>query len=93
MRNGRCPQCGAWEVYRGPGSAVLQRLGKFDALCLRPSVSDGFDGAPVEHYVCTVCRYTESYITDATALENIAKTWARVNSRTLSRHKVKRKRE
>lgn len=93
MRSGMCPQCGARAIYRGPGHAVLQRLGKFDALCLRPSSDDGFEGAMVEHYVCTICRYTESYITDETALENIAKTWTRVNSRTLSGRKVKRKRE
>lgn len=84
MKSGICPKCGSDEVYKShkisrslyPGNRIMIKMG-----LMKNSM------AILVHYVCTNCRYIESYVAhDDTSLNNIKDEWLPVNDK----HKRKR---
>ncbi len=70
MKDGRCPRCGATDIYSG--SDMPLKGGPFNSNCIPISLTSM---APLDNYVCVACGLVESYIADSKKLEEITKKW------------------
>jgi hypothetical protein len=72
MRSGRCPKCGSYDVR--VGAREFTHLGqRRNTLLGSATVLDV--AAHITVYVCLYCAYSEDYIEDPQALQEIAKKW------------------
>jgi hypothetical protein len=75
MKDGRCPRCGALDIYSG--SDLPLKGGPFNSNCIPISLASM---APLDNYVCLACGLVESYIADEKKLKEIMKKWEPVNT-------------
>lgn len=73
MKNGQCPKCGSKEVYSG--SNIPLKSGPFSSNAIPVGLTSM---AALDNYVCVACGLVESYIADASKLEDVAKRWDKV---------------
>jgi ribosomal protein S27AE len=73
MKNGKCPKCGSGEVFRG--TDIPAKSGPFGSNSIPITL---LSIAALDNYVCGACGFLESYISDASKLQEIARRWPRV---------------
>jgi len=73
MKNGQCPRCGSKEVYSGAN--IPLKSGPFSSNAIPIGLASM---AALDNYVCVTCGLVESYIADASKLEDVAKRWDKV---------------
>jgi len=74
MKDGKCPRCGAKDIYSGCDLPL--KGGPFNSNSIPISLTSM---APLDNYVCTACGLVESYIADERKLKEIVKKWDPVN--------------
>ncbi len=74
MKDGKCPRCGASDIYSG--SDLPLKGGPFSSNSIPISLTSM---APLDNYVCTACGLVESYIADEKKLKEIKSKWEAVN--------------
>jgi hypothetical protein len=72
--DGICPQCASSRIHSGAAIDGKEGLRGGNRIPL-----DATHYASLDNYVCLDCGYTESYISDRSALNRIEKQWPRVN--------------
>lgn len=84
MKSGKCPKCDSDEVY----VMVSFRDMQGNVVPLNEPI-DGEDAlfAKVDNYVCTRCRYTESYISEWNDISTIRRTWQRADGQPTRKRK------
>ncbi len=80
MKKGQCPKCGSNEVYSG--ADIPLKSGPFGGNAIPISL---LSIAALDNYVCTACGLVESYVSEASKLEEIAKHWDKVEPAAESR--------
>jgi len=70
MKNGKCPLCGAKEIFSGAG--VKWKAGMHDSNTIPVST---FRMAALDNYVCGQCGYVQSFIAKEKDLAAIKKKW------------------
>jgi predicted nucleic-acid-binding Zn-ribbon protein len=78
MRNGKCPICGAQEVYSGVQVTKASKSSNLSSIPTGGNMLFGFSYAALDNYVCGKCGYVESYVADPSKLEEIASRWPQV---------------
>ena len=73
MKDGKCPKCGATEVYSG--SDVHPKVGPFTSNAIPVSLTSV---AALDNYVCAECGYVERYIAETGKLREIYIKWRKV---------------
>jgi predicted nucleic-acid-binding Zn-ribbon protein len=73
MKNGQCPRCGSKEIYSGAN--IPLKSGPFAGNAIPISL---LSMAALDNYVCVGCGLVESYIADASKLEEVVKSWDKV---------------
>ncbi len=77
LKDGICPQCGSERIYSGAAIEGKEGLRGGNRIPIN-AVSQ----VALDNYVCVDCGYVESYISDRSILNRIAKEWARIKSKT-----------
>jgi len=75
MKNGQCPRCGSKEIYSGAN--IPLKSGPFAGNAIPISL---LSMAALDNYVCVACGLVESYIAEASKLEEVTKSWDKVES-------------
>ncbi len=70
MKQGKCPKCNSQDVYSNCN--LRYKTGAYNSNTIPLTF---FRTAGLDNYICTACGYTESYVTDAAALERIKDMW------------------
>jgi hypothetical protein len=73
LKEGICPQCGSERVRSGAAIEGKEGLRGGNRIPINAVIYVALD-----NYVCVDCGYVESYISDRSILNRIAKEWARV---------------
>jgi len=78
MRSSKCPRCGSEEIY------VMYSFRDSQGNVI--PLNDPVEGeetyyAKVDNYVCTTCRYTQSYIAEWEDIALIRQTWKRADGK------------
>ena len=73
MKRGKCPKCGSDEVRSG--AHLSPKIGPFTSNSIPVNF---FSLAALDNYVCTKCGYLERYIAETAKLEEIARTWKKI---------------
>ena len=76
MKTGRCPKCGASEVYSG--ATLPLKKGPFGSNSIPVTLTSI---AALDNYVCINCGYVESYIGDAEKRVEISQKWVKVKAK------------
>ena len=73
MKSGTCPKCGSPNIYHETNGVVYvpRSLGTFFKI-------NGNMPSPVDDYLCVDCGYFEHYLADERKMQDIAKTWKKV---------------
>lgn len=79
MKSGICPKCQSDSVYSGDG--IPLKKGPFGSNAIPIGLTLL---AAMDNYVCAQCGYVESYISEDTKLEAIAKKWRKVTNTVAS---------
>jgi len=69
MKDGICPKCNSTEIYAGTNMAFKGGI-----------VISFLRYIGVDYYVCAMCGYVESYLSDLYDLSEIKKKWSKVPS-------------
>jgi predicted nucleic-acid-binding Zn-ribbon protein len=73
LRDGVCPQCGLERVHSGAVIEGKEGLRGGNRIPINDVIQVALD-----NYVCVDCGYVESYISDRSILNRIAKEWVKV---------------
>ena len=73
MKTGRCPKCGSGEIYSGTNVSFKGGGHGSNSIPIT-----AWSAAALDNYVCTVCGYVESYISDPDKLQKIRDKWPKV---------------
>lgn len=75
MKDGKCPRCGAMDIYSGIDLPL--KGGPFNSNCIPISLTSM---APLDNYVCAACGLVESYVADQNKLNEITRKWESVKA-------------
>jgi predicted nucleic-acid-binding Zn-ribbon protein len=73
LKDGVCPQCGSERIRSGAAIEGKEGLRGGNRIPINAVIQVALD-----NYVCVDCGYVESYISDRSILNSIAKEWAKV---------------
>ena len=73
LKEGLCPQCGSERVRSGAAIEGKEGLRGGNRIPI-----NGVIHVALDNYVCVDCGYVESYISDRSILNRIAKEWTRI---------------
>jgi predicted nucleic-acid-binding Zn-ribbon protein len=74
MKNGKCPKCGAGDVYCGKD--IQLKAGPFGSNSIPVSLTSI---AALDNYVCIQCGYLERYVAEPSKLKEIFTKWDKVD--------------
>jgi hypothetical protein len=84
MKDGKCPKCNSSEVYV---MYSFQDMRGNVVPLNEPLADEEAKFARVDNYVCTRCRYTESYISEWSDINIIRHSWQRADGRPTEKRK------
>jgi predicted nucleic-acid-binding Zn-ribbon protein len=76
VKDGKCPKCGSDQVFRG--TQVPAKCGPFGSNSIPITL---ISIAALDNYVCTECGYVESYVAEASKLQEISRIWPKVSQK------------
>jgi len=74
MKDGKCPKCGADDVYCGKD--IQLKAGPFGSNSIPVSLTSI---AALDNYVCIQCGYLERYVSGSSKSKEIFTKWDKVN--------------
>ena len=77
LKEGVCPQCGSERVRSGAAIEGKEGLRGGNRIPINAVIQVALD-----NYVCVDCGYVESYISDRSILNRIAREWVKVPPKT-----------
>ena len=80
MKNGQCPRCGSKEIYSGAN--IPLKSGPFAGNAIPITL---LSMAALDNYVCVDCGLVESYISEASKLEEVVKSWDKVEPNSVDK--------